>query len=1372
MKTEVIDIWRTKTTPGVVLLVDESGGIDLTGVFEEYWTKVAAQTSGVGGDVGKSAFDRRYKIPLIITTEPLVRRKAGWAVPSEFVIDIFHPDECIKRSEQLALAYPKGLTLDQLRSYGIGRLRRYLGLDADNHGHGTFNLVELRITLLETIEAESKESMESRKHEDQRIERAKQHRAKLAPWEDKANSFGAECAEFLRTWFEREFGVLNEEMQKLADSIKSYCEALLTGAQPSKERFQLNSAILRIEHILPRAVGLNLHSIQVSENGRCTVLILDDDENAAHRLRSDVPIECYYAGERKLRLGDLLDPTLVKLRPGLPTAMATAASMRKAFETSIGRKASSETFSEWLRRFDLVALDLSFGREYERESAGLQLIPLLQKFLPDIPLIVHSIHSEMSFIEQSFNRGAHWYLNKTESWKLPANYIQIVQNPLWQREWQAAKDEVNLVFLGQSDDSALEDAHKFLIWKAVREMPGSKIHATRLRGGIGGALTLSVRKGRGDRFDVVAPVVVKIARRFEMILERERYRRFILPYLSNRAGRIDTPLATASDGLGSIAYTYAGLSQGRTSGQHQLQILSLNKLFENNFLAEGQLLPFKEYSSAFDSLLYDTLPRIHAVQIDRASSGNDSVEAEDPDFPNSVFGEFEDPTDAMTTRMPPEVSFELESLLSDDYSSANQEFEVLSDLKPGDKIRVLILDVEARKDSRGDGRLKTVARLKKGGRFHRIDLVGNLAAFYARHRYFRPGQSFVATVSKSVKNEESKEAKHWKDLWADGRHGKQWTDSSDSCRPEYISERVIALREWLVKYCQENLRAVPLAIVHGDLNLGNIMVEQELGGPPKPYRPDFWLIDFAWTRRDRIVWDFVELETDFFTRLLKRDFFAKFSPSHPDRKVFWDEALDYFEKFFNAPHVYPASARSDKRLKLIYDCMNAVRTAGLKAGIDEKAYKAARAFQLLLVHKIICGGLKKNKTDGESRFIADLTLCLAFRTAHNLGFSDVVRVSAAVLARIEVNGAFLAEKNKKQGVISPLGGGFEVSANRKEELLTLGANFERQGKDFRLWVPDSQLPRLISCWAAIPDRELETDLKREIEEETNNLVRLDELKKVEFVRGKTYAFVEGGMRREVKGELTQYLHTFINLKIADEQDIQVVLAAEIACPNLCWLTVGEISAGRSSDGLELSTSAKRLLQCLSGIRVSASALVCLLVNERYLVEINKHRGDILTPLGGATAFEPSALPFLKSIEATFDEVTKRELRFSMPEKNLDRFREWLESDKDRELDPRRELHEELLDEHKVQIAPEDLARAALRRRKLRSWQETSTRTCALTAYYHEIYDASLPADAIEAIRAHIERGSSRLQLVTEDEIRARIASNGMPIATTVATLIP
>src|SRR5208282_6252339 len=104
--------------------------------------------------------------------------------------------------------------------------------------------------------------------------------------------------------------------------------------------------------------------------------------------------------------------------------------------------------------------------------------------------------------------------------KLPAHHLEMIDNPYWRREWIAVQNDVKWC----SSGTKFDDGTKHLIWKTVEHMPGGKIYVRMLTGG-GGAKTLHACREINGRYDLAAPVVIKIDDKFAMLLERERYQR-------------------------------------------------------------------------------------------------------------------------------------------------------------------------------------------------------------------------------------------------------------------------------------------------------------------------------------------------------------------------------------------------------------------------------------------------------------------------------------------------------------------------------------------------------------------------------------------------------------------------------------------------------------------------------------------------------------------------------------------------------------------------------------------------------------------------------------------------------------------------------
>ncbi|MCC7377380.1 MAG: hypothetical protein IT581_22155 [Verrucomicrobiales bacterium] len=185
------------------------------------------------------------------------------------------------------------------------------------------------------------------------------------------------------------------------------------------------------------------------------------------------------------------------------------------------------------------------------------------------------------------------------------------------------------------------------------------------------------------------------------------------------------------------------------------------------------------------------------------------------------------------------------------------------------------------------------------------------------------------------------------------------------------------------------------------------------------------------------------------------------------------------------------------------------------------------------------------------------------------------------------------------------------------------------------------------------------------------------------------------------------------------------------------------------------------------IRISCAALCQIEIGGRFLFEINKNRGNVLTPLGGALEFHEQARPFLLSLGVKFQEG--HDLRLTLPERRLPKFREWFVKKTDRETDPQRELREELIEEHQV-LPFWPTAKASMSWLRLAELEQVSTREGqegVLTHYFYEIVAVRLP-DAVA--KACVERAAghlSRLYLLYEEETRGASAMHqGYPLAET------
>jgi CheY-like chemotaxis protein len=936
-------------------MYDESNGYNLSNVFSRYVINHHARNTS--------------SIPLFLTTCPAVRLRAGFTVPSEFVLSVFELDRLVDRITQLQIIHPNGVKSDDLRAFCLGAFRRYLFLDDENHGQGELDLTEVRAGRYRQWDPEA-----WHKRYRNRFEQAE----------------GNEEDPLLSAYRI----LFSKEVKEIPGKLKTLCECVseevrrytsLKGPKEDVVSQIVLSAADSFERALPRKLGHALRFYSVPE--KSLVLLLDDkaDQVAQDLENLHVPPSPENESGPTRRMLDFFDIDPCIIKPGVKGEQLGEVLRNALLLTPAG---GNDT-----RRFYLILLDLCLGEPRGAEPLGYQLLPILRKFFPDIPIIAFTRFGDMGHIEQAFSHGATWFLPKSDAWKLPEHYLERIQDPAWQREWQSIREQIEWdVSVGsQFDENTL-----FLIWKAIESMPGSCINVRKLGDGIGGAQTLSASRLINGRYDMAAPVVIKIDDYFRMLLERERYQRFICPYLSNLAGRIEQPLARGGYNQASISYTYAGKSQGRSSeGRRGREVLTLENLLHKNLPSgHDDILLVDPYEKLLDALLLDILPRIHFV--------DPRPEPSELDYPNSIFEESESALDSYLLRMPPEAVVSVERPFNSETNDCiNATIDNFEGLHENQNLLVSVYDIEHNKESF----IKAAARLKDGN-MHRLDLKGLLGHFFAEHRHLRPMQPLVVSLTGKPT---SLEQQAWERLWSPhpvvvkpncpDKYPASLTKiegQKNICRYTFesasltsgslqLAKEVVSLRRWLT--AQQGPKALSggrIGILHGDMNLGNIIVERRRGAAPEPVDNTAWLIDFARTRRDRIVIDYTQLEVDLAMRLISPELF----PLLNDDDRGWDDVTEFFSHLLETPWIRPRIASKIKRLGFIYSLMKRIREAAERNGVAEKEYLVSRNMQYLITHKILCGRWKKKPHDKRLQFCCVLSLKLAFENASLLGWTS------------------------------------------------------------------------------------------------------------------------------------------------------------------------------------------------------------------------------------------------------------------------------------------------------------------------------------------------------------------------------------------------
>lgn len=187
------------------------------------------------------------------------------------------------------------------------------------------------------------------------------------------------------------------------------------------------------------------------------------------------------------------------------------------------------------------------------------------------------------------------------------------------------------------------------------------------------------------------------------------------------------------------------------------------------------------------------------------------------------------------------------------------------------------------------------------------------------------------------------------------------------------------------------------------------------------------------------------------------------------------------------------------------------------------------------------------------------------------------------------------------------------------------------------------------------------------------------------------------------------------------------------------------------------------------IRVLVGSWNRIDLDGRLLVEISKSRHEAgkteCAPIGGAMDFLDPARPFLESIGAQFEKPGTNELRLYLPVDNLPIFEKWYHRGQDRETNPFRELHEELVDESGLPDFARDAVtithRRTIRESYLSSRLGVRTKN---TERFGDFFDVRFTPEYDEHIRHGVRQPDSRLGLISEREVCNRVTHAGTAIA--------
>jgi len=564
-----------------------------------------------------------------------------------------------------------------------------------------------------------------------------------------------------------------------------------------------------------------------------------------------------------------------------------------------------------LRCADLILLDLSLNQGQESELAGFILLEKLRTAVPDLPLVIHTGSAKLEHIIHAIRNGADWYVRKDGARTysdLASILSDISKRSEWSKRARRLEQERSIANEKELPPPMQRDEFRY-IWRSLStELPEGALRVLPFTDGASGALTCGIHVippgAQNNRAPIYpsASFVAKIDRPHIMLSERERFRRLVRPWIGNRAGRIDSEVVYAGPDLAGIAYAFSGIHQGPRDGSRT----SLEPL--STFLSRETDAPsFMRIAPVFDELLNDLLRTLHRT----------APEGPRHQWMEPLFAETATLRDSHELRLPPLIDVELT-----EFSNPVSDIKTtrLSDV-PDQEIFLPMCRVQ-RMGGRG---FTVIFTNPQTGLLHRANLVGDIAQFLSQFRRIRPNRAL------SVR----------------GRVVRKRSAFYERLRPEYAGDL-----EWFSvnRYADvfdnvnpilsvfQTIEREKIGIIHGDLNLNNILLDVDDSGAP--IRGALWLIDFAHTRRDSLAHDFVELEVDLITRIL-----APVSGRSPIASIM---------KFHHSLDAGPLYGRDqfDAQTLFVSEACQFIRRVAAASGIAKSEYVASLAMYYLLNLKI------------------------------------------------------------------------------------------------------------------------------------------------------------------------------------------------------------------------------------------------------------------------------------------------------------------------------------------------------------------------------------------------------------------------------------
>jgi len=570
------------------------------------------------------------------------------------------------------------------------------------------------------------------------------------------------------------------------------------------------------------------------------------------------------------------------------------------------------------------------------------------------------------------------------------------------------------------------DEWQYLTAKSLEFFPGKFIEVKKMGGGISTASTFSVQKGlKLDGDALQSPMIIKIDTTPNTRMEYERYFRYIRPYMANEAGRIEKPCVVIERNCSAIVYTFAGRQDKahvldsmknmlkedivfKASCDYEKYRRAFDMIFDEILPKIHRVTPNREFGDGEENRHQDVFSKPAAL---------DAKDAPGASFPNLQFGEVErkDFYQTYLIRFP---HFGKRDLSKAKFVGP-PTFTIETKDQNSKRLKVALTNAHPYE-------FHDISANNKGGfdlevydyEYDRMPyfLTGDLATHVAKFRQqLHPGATlWVEDLANSGNNDGNNNEGKSKlpiidetsyALFEEKLFGsnvdvcRSWTDCVFKClKRDYgilfasCGETYFKLVEDVLRFCRalfgnaadselkcylhepaakeffahiKERFVCPVAICHGDLNYGNIMLESRKHAP-KEDKPDVdhtvtdaWLIDFARTRRDLIAHDFNVIFTDTLGLMFDNRLFA-------DKELGYDEKISRIMPRFVNDVMFAENSNppdyldGDGRFEFIYKILRRIRKAALASGMSEEMYALTTALECLMALKLHLKGKEKN----------------------------------------------------------------------------------------------------------------------------------------------------------------------------------------------------------------------------------------------------------------------------------------------------------------------------------------------------------------------------------------------------------------------------